>query len=372
MAPHTAVALALLSVGILLARHEAGPIMRVLSRDTAGGLLARRALPAAIGAPLLVGLLEVLAYDASLFSARFGGALFAVTMIVFFCVLIWSTALRVDRVDRHRLEAERFALRERELRRTAEELRAEAAERTAQLEIEAGTREELLAIVSHDLRAPLSAIAFAAQSVDMRARRVDDDAASGGLRKSAETILRSCDQMDSLIVSLLDFAAARHGTLAIEPPRPVAAAALLEDARTFLLPSAEKKSVRLEVDASDVLALCDRRRVVQVITNLGVNAIKFTPAGGRVRISAHARRRSVEFEVADTGVGIREEDAARIFDPYWRGTSKARGIGLGLFIARTIVEAHGGRIEVSSRPNEGAVFRFTIPAGQGAPRQPHA
>jgi signal transduction histidine kinase len=98
---------------------------------------------------------------------------------------------------------------------------------------------------------------------------------------------------------------------------------------------------------------------MQVLSNLVGNALKFTPSGGRVRIGYEERDNVARFEVADTGPGIRGEDLERVFDPYWRGDN--RGTGLGLFIARTIVEAHGGRLAVESPPGEGARFWFTLP-----------
>jgi signal transduction histidine kinase len=116
------------------------------------------------------------------------------------------------------------------------------------------------------------------------------------------------------------------------------------------------------------LVVADRTRVVQVLSNLLRNAIKFTPRDGRIEIRAAPRERAIAFSVTDTGPGISAERQARVFDRYWQSSTGARqrGSGLGLSIAKGIVEAHGGRISVRSVPGEGSEFAFTIP--QAEPR----
>src|SRR5690606_14704416 len=106
----------------------------------------------------------------------------------------------------------------------------------------------------------------------------------------------------------------------------------------------------------------DRHRILQVLYNLLENAIKFTPEGGTIEISAALQDEHVCYAVADTGPGVPAEDLPHVFRSFWQGDPhKAEGTGLGLAIARGIVEAHGGRIWVENRPGGGCAFRFTIP-----------
>jgi signal transduction histidine kinase len=127
---------------------------------------------------------------------------------------------------------------------------------------------------------------------------------------------------------------------------------------------AAPKSLRLERDVPAALPAirCDRARVQQVLSNLVGNAIKFAPKGSAIRIAAAASAREVRFDVSDQGPGIAEEEAQHLFDRYWRGGADgATGAGLGLYIAKGIVDAHGGRIWVETQAGAGATFCFTLP-----------
>lgn len=219
-------------------------------------------------------------------------------------------------------------------------------------------REEILAIVSHDLRNPLGAIQTSAQvllrsSPEPRAAR------------QVATIQRAAARMDRLIGDLVDMASLQAGRLALEL-RPTAAAALVEDAIQLHEAVAQEKGVALRREPGagpgDVTVLCDRERISQVFANLLGNALKFCRGGDSVTIAAAAEEREARFAVADTGPGIAPEDVDRVFLPYWSASRYARqGTGLGLHISKGIVEAHGGRIWVESRPGAGATFQFTLP-----------
>jgi len=112
--------------------------------------------------------------------------------------------------------------------------------------------------------------------------------------------------------------------------------------------------------------VADRERVLQVFTNLGGNALKFTPENGRVEIRASGRGAAVEFAVRDTGPGIASEDLPHIFDRFWQAQKTARaGAGLGLAIAKGVIEAHGGAIQVESESGRGSRFTFTLPVAGG-------
>jgi signal transduction histidine kinase len=132
-----------------------------------------------------------------------------------------------------------------------------------------------------------------------------------------------------------------------------------------LEPLAAEQAVTVGLDVAAGLppVSCDRHRLMQVLANLLGNAVKVMPGGGAIRLSVRAASGQVLFTVADTGPGIAAEDAAQIFERYWRGQNPGyEGTGLGLAIARGVVEAHGGRIWVESAPGEGAAFTFSLPA----------
>lgn len=225
-------------------------------------------------------------------------------------------------------------------------------------------RDDLLAVVSHDLRTPLASIALSAAVL---AHPGGNGERRRG-RKQVDVILRSTARMGRLIDDLLEAATIEAGNFTVvmrdEHPGSIA-----EEALETLGPIAAQKSVHLHSDIPPDLPMvaCDRRRVMQVLSNLVGNAIKFVPPQGRIGLRARALEREVCFSVADTGPGIIPSEIPRLFDRYWRGSQG--GTGLGLYIARGIVEGHGGRISVESRPAEGCTFHFTIPIAERADSQ---
>lgn len=224
-------------------------------------------------------------------------------------------------------------------------------------------RDELLAVVSHDLRNPLSTISICtALLADMLPRQ----ARTREVMRRLDVIRRSVDQMDRLIQYLLDAARAEAGRLELEP-HDFRLAPLLAEALLTLRPLATEKGQRLEIAVSDGVppVRADRHRTMQVISNLVGNAIKFTPPGGRIVVRAWRSGRNAVVCVEDSGSGIAPEDLPHIFDRFWQARHDRRtGAGLGLAIARSIVEAHGGRIWVESRPGQGARFLFTLPGAR--------
>jgi PAS domain S-box-containing protein len=229
--------------------------------------------------------------------------------------------------------------------------------RSARTAIQA--RDNLLGIVSHDVRNYLSTIRMGAELLSMPSAA--SDAREG--RKHVDAIKRSAVRMEELIESLADATMIETGQLAIERDDEDVAA-LVEEAAGSLCPQAEARSQRLMAHVSEPLpaVYCDRPRVLQVIANLVGNAIKFTGQGGEIRLLAERVGDVVIVSVADTGVGIPERQLPHVFDRNWtrrRGTRY--GTGLGLFIAKGIVEAHGGRIWVQSEVGRGSTFFFTLP-----------
>lgn len=222
-------------------------------------------------------------------------------------------------------------------------------------------RAEMVAVVSHDLKNPLATIQLAVSF--LLEGLVPDDAAHQREREQLHAIGRSAERMYRLIHDLLDVAAIEAGQLAVARSR-LAVDVLVADALELLRPLAAAKHIALVTELSPGLpsVAADRERVLQVFSNLGGNALKFTPENGRVEIRAAGRDAVVEFAVRDTGPGIASEDLPHIFDRFWQAKKMARaGVGLGLAIAKGIIEAHGGAVQVESEPGGGSRFTFTLP-----------
>ena len=219
-------------------------------------------------------------------------------------------------------------------------------------------RDEVLGIVSHDLQNPLAAISMGASVL-----RDQPPGDVEGRRQLLRMITESTEWMRRLIRDLLDVSAIEAGRLSVERrgelPGPIIASA------TRMLGTAlADRSIALELSAPDDLPLVnvDAARIEQVLVNLLGNAIKFTAPGGRIAIRATPNGSHVEMSVADSGIGIAQEEQAHVFERFWQARHTVRrGAGLGLAIAKGIIEAHGGRIWVTSTPGEGSTFTFTLP-----------
>ncbi len=219
-------------------------------------------------------------------------------------------------------------------------------------------RDQVLGIVAHDLRNPLSTILL--QAAALRRHGPEPDRRS---QKPEDAIHRAAARMNRLIQDLLDVALMESGQLIIERAR-LSARELLVGAVEMLKPLAASSSLELRVDVDlDVPEVWgDRDRLLQVLENLIGNAIKFTEPGGSITAGAASRDHELLFWVADTGGGIASENLPLVFDRFWQATRAGRqGAGLGLPIAKGIVEAHGGRIWVESTEGRGTTFSFTIP-----------
>jgi PAS domain S-box-containing protein len=216
-------------------------------------------------------------------------------------------------------------------------------------------RDELLAIVSHDLRSPLTTIRTVAGMLEQPAE-------PDKLEQRAALILRSAQQMERLISDLLDFAKIEAGKMSIER-QVVTARDLVHETFEMFGTLAQGRSQRLECRESDGIAVyCDRGRTLQVLSNLVGNAIKFTPEGGAIELWIERVDHEAVFSVSDSGPGISPEEAPHLFQRFYQSRKTSHmGAGLGLAIVKALVEAQGGRVWVESELGAGATFFFTLP-----------
>lgn len=219
-------------------------------------------------------------------------------------------------------------------------------------------RDEVVAVVSHDLRNPLNAILLAATVLSEIGA---PDRLDTRDRKQIDVIRRAADQMTALAQDLVEVSALESGTVPVTP-RACAPATLLSGVDLFAA-EAEEKGIVLRTSLPEGLprVSADYGRVLQVVGNLVGNAVKFTPAGGEVEVGAARAAEYVRFWVRDTGPGIAREHLPRLFDRFWQARRGGYGgAGLGLAIVRGIVEAHGGQVWAESEPGAGSTFHFTL------------
>jgi len=263
---------------------------------------------------------------------------------------------------------ERIRVRERKARSLAEEAQYQLALQNKRLVEADRLKDEFVALISHDLRTPLtSIIGYVELALDPEVEPDLDEERRGYL----EVVARSSDRLLRLVDDLLFVARLQAGRLVLAPAEldlcDVAQQAV-EEAR----PRAEAKQLALSfLGTGPVVVEIDKGRIFQLLDNLISNAIKFTPGGGRVDVRVLPSATGAVMEISDTGIGLGPGETELVFDRFFRSSralaQQIPGTGLGLFIARAIAEAHGGGISASSREGSGTTFRIELPT-QAAPQ----
>jgi two-component system, OmpR family, sensor histidine kinase MtrB len=213
--------------------------------------------------------------------------------------------------------------------------------------------------VAHDLRNPLVPLKMSASALEPGGKTPSEQS----LRNVMDMIQRQVDRLDRMIGDLLDASRIEAGQLELRLEEQDARALVLEVYNLFHAAS-PKHELELTLPRSPVMVRCDPYRIEQVLNNVVSNAIKYSPTGGRIEIALETDVTGAIFKITDEGVGIRAEDLPFVFEPFrrFRGTAGSiPGIGLGLSIAKRIVEAHHGRIDLKSQPGKGTTFRIHLP-----------
>jgi signal transduction histidine kinase len=222
------------------------------------------------------------------------------------------------------------------------------------------TRDQFMGMVSHDLRSLLGGIAL--QAALLKRGAAEDEVGRKAVQ-TAEKIQRFTARMNRLIGDLVDAASIEEGRIRVAPAMQDATALARDSVEAFQpLAAAQGLALEVEVRGNTLMAKFDHERILQVLANLLSNAIKFTPKGGRISLRVEPVGQDVCFSVADTGPGIASDQLEAVFKRFWQARSEdRRGLGLGLYISKGIVDAHGGRIWAESQLGKGSTFSFTLP-----------
>ena len=222
-------------------------------------------------------------------------------------------------------------------------------------------RDELVAVVSHDLRNPMTVISMLCGMMQ-KAFSSDGPHTSRRISTAIDTMQQAAGRMNTLLEDLLDTSKIDAGRYTITPQK-LDVGQMFEEAQSLLAPLAIDKDISISFEADADLSIHgDPERLFQVLSNLIGNAIKFTPRLGTVGVHAKSVGDEIVFTVRDSGEGIPKENLPHVFDRYWTvKDGNPTGTGLGLYITQGIVEAHGGRIVAESEPGQGSEFRFTVP-----------
>ncbi|HEY9679073.1 MAG TPA: HAMP domain-containing sensor histidine kinase [Drouetiella sp.] len=336
--------IAILSLGVLFIRPEQG-LASIMSRDTAGGVLARRLIPAAVVVPLLLGWLRMQGEHYHLYTPEMGLTLLVALLVLIFMSVIGWNAWSIDRMDRARLQA-------------IDEMENEISRRK---EVEQRFK-DFYSNVSHELRSPITSINVALQLIDMK---IDPSINTevGELTNTAEI---SCARMIRLIDNLLDVKQIEEGRLTLKI-KMLDTLEVVSTAVDGLKGMAHDAGVKLNI-VMDALGfvMADEDRIIQVLTNFISNAIKYSKAGDNVTVRlSQVNPQIIRFSVKDNGPGIPLDAQHKIFGKFEKIDAQdgvqRKGTGLGLAISKGIVEQHGGKIGFDTEVNKGTEFWFELP-----------
>ena len=357
MALPTAIAHLILGVGIIFAVRDRG-VPALLMDEGPAGVLTRRLLPAALLAPIALGIIRLAGESAGMYETEFGVSLFAVASILTFVGLVLWSARVLRNTDKERMDL--LAL-EKEARAHAEHARGEAEAARAEAERANNSKTDFLAVMSHELRTPLTAI--------MGYEELLSDGITGPVtelqRQQLGRINASAHHLLGLIDEILTFARVDIGRERVRW-ESMSVNHTLSDAAALVEPMASAKSLRLIVNlmSDDQSIQTDGTKLRQMLVNLLSNGIKFTEKG-EVHLGCAVRDGVLEVSIADTGVGIAAENIEYVFEPFWQAeqtpTRKTGGTGLGLSVTRKLARLLGGDVTVASRMGAGTTFLLTLP-----------
>ncbi|MDQ3673464.1 MAG: HAMP domain-containing histidine kinase [Gemmatimonadota bacterium] len=357
MAVPTAIGHLVLGVGILFANTERG-VPALLMDEGAAGVLTRRLLPAALVAPIVLGLIRLAGETAGLYETEFGVSLFTVSSIVTFVVLVLWSARVLRETDKERVD---LLVMERNARATAERARVEAEAARADAERANTIKTDFLAVMSHELRTPLTAI--------MGYEELLSDGITGPVtelqRQQLGRINASARHLLGLIDEILTFARVDVGRERVRW-ESMSVNKTLHEAASFIesIASAKKLKYVIELLEEDQVIQTDPTKFRQMLVNLLSNAVKFTDRG-EVRLTSAVRNGTLEIRIADTGVGIDAAHIEHVFEPFWQleqsATRKSGGTGLGLSVTRKLARLLGGEVTVASRVGAGTTFLLKLP-----------
>ncbi|MGE0449554.1 MAG: sensor histidine kinase [Vicinamibacterales bacterium] len=357
---HTALALITLHCAVLLARVDYGPMALFADEGVAGMLLRRLSAPIVI-TPLTLGYLAGLGRRIDLFDRGLSLALYSVTVIVVFGWIVWETTATIYEADARRRRAER----DRDLLLVSEREARDEAERASRL------KDQFIAVLSHELRTPLNVMLGWIQVIE-------NELSPERHARAAAIVARNGRVLTRLVEDLLDVSRVTAGQFELAR-RPMSFTPVVQNAVDAFAPRARERGVELRASfavEADVLE-GDAERLQQIVSNLLSNALKFTPAGGRVDVSTAIAGRELVLTVTDTGIGFDATFQGDLFQPFRQADSSPKrehgGLGLGLSIAKHIAELHGGKLSGSS-PGRGGGATFTLrlplaPIGPGEQRQ---
>jgi len=322
------------------------------------GVLTRRLLPAALLAPIALGIIRLAGESAGMYETEFGASLFAVASILTFVGLVLWSARVLRNTDKERVDL--LAL-EKEARGHAEHARSEAEAARAEAERANNSKTDFLAVMSHELRTPLTAI--------MGYEELLSDGITGPVtelqRQQLGRINVSARHLLGLIDEILTFARVDIGRERVRW-ESMSVNHTLSDAAALVEPMAMAKSLKLVVKLldDDQAIQTDGTKLRQMLVNLLSNGIKFTEIG-EVRLGCIVSNSTLEVSIADTGVGIAAENIEYVFEPFWQAeqtaTRKTGGTGLGLSVTRKLARLLGGDVTVASRVGAGTTFLLTLP-----------